>query len=267
MNPLTIPATGAVKVDIAVAAAQIRVSQRDSDIRLGITGEKDPGDITVESSTEPDGTVRLKISEPRRFVVSWRRRRGLVIDLATPPGTELTVDGAAADLRSAGTLGSVHFSTATGDIRLDHVTGDVRVKGVSGDVHVAAVDGELSVHLVRGDVTAGVVASGTQLRTASGTVSVHDLRGISAINSVSGDVRIAGAGAGALSVQVLSGAVSIGIASGVGSALDISTLSGRTTSELPVTPSPIQSDAPRLDLTVSTVSGDVRVHPARNEAA
>ena len=267
MNPLSVPATAAVEVTIAVAVAQIRVTESTGEVRLDITGQKDPDDITVESTTDADGRVRLKVSERRRYVVSLRRRQGVVIDLAAPPGTELVVDGAAADLRSTGTLGSVHCSTAAGDTRLDHVTGDVHVKGATGDVHVALVGGELNVHLVSGDVTAGDVAAGTQLRTASGKVTVGGLRGISAVNSVSGDVRVASAGAGALAVQVLSGDVSVGIAPGVGSALDVSTLSGRTTSDLPVTGSPTHPDSPRLDLTVSTVSGDVRIHPAAKEAA
>jgi Putative adhesin len=267
MNPLTVPAPGAVHVTLGVAVAKIRVAECPGEVRLGITGQKNPDDVSVESTTDADGTVRLKVSERRRLVVSLRRRQGVVIDLATPPGTALVVDGAAADLRSTGTLGQVHISTAAGDTHLDHVTGDVHVKGGTGDVQVASVGGELSVHLISGDVTAGDVAAGAQVRTASGQVAVGAVRGVSAVNSVSGDVRVASAGAGSLSVQVLSGDVSIGIAPGVSSALDVSTLSGRTTSDLPVTGAPSQSDSPSLDLTVSTVSGDVRIHPATKEAA
>jgi len=267
MNPLSIPANGQVRVEINVAVADIRVSESRDTVALHITGERDPGDVIVDTSTDADGTVRLTVTEKRRRGVVWGRRRGLTIELATPPSTSLTVDGVATDLRSTGTLGSVHCSTAAGDTRLDHVTGDVHVKGATGDVRVAVVGGELNVHLVSGDVTAGDVAAGAQLRTASGKVTVGSIRGISAVNSVSGDVRVASAGAGSLAVQVLSGDVSVGIAPGVGSGLDVSTLSGRTTSDLPVTGSPTHPDSPRLDLTVSTVSGDVRIHPAAKEAA
>ena len=148
MNPLSIPANGQVRVEINVAVADIRVSESRDTVALHITGERDPGDVIVDTSTDADGTVRLTVTEKRRRGVVWGRRRGLTIELATPPSTSLTVDGVATDLRSTGTLGSVHCSTAAGDTRLDHVTGDVHVKGATGDVRVAVVGGELNVHLV-----------------------------------------------------------------------------------------------------------------------
>ncbi|HUV48032.1 MAG TPA: DUF4097 family beta strand repeat-containing protein [Actinomycetes bacterium] len=267
MNPLTVPASGHVHVEINVAVADIRVSESRDTVALHITGERDPDDVIVDTSTDADGTVRLTVSEKRRRGVVWGRRRGLTIELATPPSTSLSVDGAATDVRSVGTLSEVRFTTAAGDARLDHVVGNAHVKGATGQVRANTVDGALYVQLVSGDVSVGRAGAGAELRTASGEISFGVLLGESSVSTASGDVRISSAGAGTLSVQVLSGDVSIGVAPGVSSALDVSTLSGKTTSDLPVTSAPAQPDSPRLDLTVNTVSGDVRIHRAAKEAA
>ncbi len=150
---------------------------------------------------------------------------------------------------------------------LDRVTGTSHVTGAAGQVRVNTVDGALNVHLVSGDVSVGRAGVGAQLRTASGEISVGELLGESSRLHRLRRRPISSAGAGRLSVQVLSGDVSIGLAPGVSSALDVSTLSGKTTSDLPVTSAPAQPDSPRLDLTVNTVSGDVRIHPAQGAAA
>jgi DUF4097 and DUF4098 domain-containing protein YvlB len=267
MQPLTLPATGAVRVRINVAVAKITVTERAGAVGLQITGEKDPDQVTVDSSTDPDGTVRITVSERRRRSGAWKRRKGLAIELATPPETALVVDGAAADIANEGVLDSVRFTTAAGDAQLDRISGDLDVKGAAGDVRAASVAGQLSVHLASGDISVGSVDGGANLRTASGKISVGRLNGDSSVSSISGDVDIASVGAGSLAVHVLSGDVTVGLASGVASALDVSTLSGKTLSDLPVSGTPTQPDAPHLDLKVSTVSGDVRVRRAVRPAA
>jgi len=267
MEPITLPATGPVRVQITVAVAGVTVKPATDRVDLSITGEKDPDQVTVDTSTDADGTVRVTVTEHRRRSSAWKRRKGLAIELAAPPQTTLIVDGAATDIRSTTELGSVRFTTAAGDAVLDRVTGDVDVKGAAGSVRASAVGGQLSVHLASGEVTVGSVARGANLRTASGDVSVGDLTGDSSISSISGDVDLACVGAGSLSVHVLSGDVQVGLAPGVGSALDVSTLSGKTVSDLEVSGSPTDSGAPQLDLKVNTVSGDVRVRRATKDTA
>ena len=94
MNPLTVPASGQVRVEINVAVADVRVTESRDTVALHVTGEKDQDDVTVDTSTDADGTVRLTVTEKRRRGVVWARRRGLTIELATPPSTSLTIDGA-----------------------------------------------------------------------------------------------------------------------------------------------------------------------------
>ena len=269
MEPLSFPTSGAVRIDIGVAVGdvRVRVHHQDSPVGLHITGEKDPDQVTVDQVVESDGTLRVTVSESRRKSAAWKRRKGLAISIETPPQTALVVDGAAVDLHSDGQLDSVRFTSAAGNARLSQVAGDVDVKGAAGGVAVERVGGRLGVHLASGDVVAGSVAKGANLRTASGDISLGSVSGESSVSSLSGDIEIDSAHAGSLSVHVVSGDVSVGIAPGVSTALDVSTLSGSTRSDLEVSPTPLAPDAPQLGLKVNTVSGDIRIRRATKDTA
>ena len=140
------------------------------------------------------------------------------------------------------------------------------MKGAAGGVTVERVGGRLNVHLASGDVVATSVADGANVRTASGDISLGSLAGESSISSLSGDIEIGSVHAGYVSVYVVSGDVGVGIAPGVATALDVSTLSGSTRSDLEVSQTPVAPDAPQLGLKVNTVSGDVRIRRATEDA-
>ncbi len=268
MEPLSFPTSGAVRIQVAIAVGDVRVRVREhaSKVGLHITGEKEPDQVTVDHAVESDGTLRITVTESRRRISAWKRRKGLAITIDTPPATTLVVDGAAVDLRTDGKLDCVRFTSAAGDARLAEVAGDVDVKGAAGGVTVERVGGRLNVHLASGDVAATSVADGANVRTASGDISLGSLAGESSISSLSGDIEIGSTHAGYVSVYVVSGDVGVGIAPGVATALDVSTLSGSTRSDLEVSPTPVAPDAPQLGLKVNTVSGDVRIRRATEDA-
>jgi DUF4097 and DUF4098 domain-containing protein YvlB len=223
--------------------------------------------VVVESSLETDGILRIGVSERRRRSAAWKRRKGLTIELATPPQTTLIIDGAAIDVNSEGRLESVRFTSAAGHARLDEVAGDVDVKGAAGDITVGRVAGHLNVQLASGDISASSVSRGCNLRTASGDLSLGSRAGQGSISSLSGDVEIGSADPGSLSVHVVSGEVVVGIAPGVSTALDVSTLSGTTRSDLEVSSAPLTADGPQLELKVNTVSGDILIRSATRDTA
>ena len=87
---------------------------------------------------------------------------------------------------------------------------------------------------------------------------------------MSGDVRVDRLGAGQARIDAVSGCVQLGIEPGLHVWMDLSSVSGRTTSEL--TPDDAGSSAhraapARLDVKVSTVSGDVQVTRAPEAVA
>lgn len=262
MESMTFPAPGAVFVEISVAAADVRVTEQSGRVGLQITGERDPEQVSVESVEDPDGTLRITVTERRRNLSGWKRRKGLDITLQTPATTRLDVEGGAIDLRAKGPLTSLRFASGAGDARLEDVAADVDVKGASGDVRVQRVGGRLKVHLASGDVSADTVCQGATVRTASGDIALGAVSGESSITSLSGDVVVESAQPTSLSVQAVSGDVEVGIATGVPAVLDVSSLSGDARSDLEISSAPSTTDAPPLDLKVSTVSGDVRIRRA-----
>lgn len=262
MEAMTFPAPGAVTLEISIGTGDVRVRERAGTVSLHVTGEQDPDQVTIESSEEPDGSLRITVTERRRGITGWKRRKGLDITVDTPAQTTLDIDGGAVDVRSKGQVAGLRFASGSGDARLDDVADDVVVKGASGDVRVRNVGGQLRVHLASGDVLVDSIVGGATVRTASGDIALGTLAGESSITSLSGDVVIHRAEPHSLAVQAVSGDVEVGIAPGVPAVLDVSSLSGETRSELDVSATPGTGDVPPLDLKVNTVSGDVRIRRA-----
>ena len=100
MEPLSFPTSGAVRIQVAIAVGDVRVRVRElaSKVGLHITGEKEPDQVTVDHAVESDGTLRITVTESRRRISAWKRRKGLAITIDTTPETTLVVDGAAVDL-------------------------------------------------------------------------------------------------------------------------------------------------------------------------
>ena len=190
MEAMTFPAPGAVTLEISIGAGDVRVREQAGAVSLHVTGEQDPDQVTIESSEEPDGSLRITVTERRRGISGWKRRKGLDITVDTPAQTTLDIDGGAVDLRSKGQVAGLRFASGSGDARLDDVADDVVVKGASGDVRVRHVGGQLRVHLASGDVFADSVVGGATVRTASGDIALGTLAGESSITSLSGDVVI-----------------------------------------------------------------------------
>jgi DUF4097 and DUF4098 domain-containing protein YvlB len=83
-------------------------------------------------------------------------------------------------------------------------------------------------------------------------------------NTASGDVRVSRVASGEANVKAVSGDVMVGVAPGAGVYLDLSSLSGRITSQLEETDG---GDDVSLRVTCRTVSGDIRIARADVSAA
>ena len=191
------------------------------------------------------------------------RRIALRVQVSCPPGSSLGVASASADVRGAGVLGAVDVKTASGDVVVERVAslttqsasgdviarevdGDVVAKTTSGDVQIRSVGGDLVVAAVSGDVHLGTVGGTCRVSTVSGDVEVDDLAGQATVNGVSGNVEL-------------------GIPAGRRLWLDIRSATGDVRSDLDVGDS-AADDTPVAELTVRTVSGDVRIRRAKSTA-
>jgi hypothetical protein len=227
------------------------------------------GDARILESVDIDATERagrLEVAVQAQFE-RWGirvslRRVALRVRVTCPPGSSLEVSSASADVRGAGILGAVEVKTASGDVVVQRVaslatqsaSGDVLAREVDGDAVVKTTSGDLQIRSVGGDLVAAAV---------SGDVQVASIGGDCRVSTVSGDIQVAEL-AGEATVNGVSGDVELGIPPGRRLWLDIRSATGDVRSELDVADGPPASDeAPATNITVRTVSGDVRLRRAR----
>lgn len=183
----------------------------------------------------------------------------------------LSVQTAAAPVRTAGTRGELDIDTGSGAIEVRGAEGDVSLDAGSGSVTVDAVRGSsVKVSTGSGSVT------GTNLRAPAVNVEVGSgsvrLSGVSArdvsVETGSGGVQLAlSSDAQRVNVETGSGGVTLGLPAGFGADLHVETGSGGIDVQVPVTNRRVARS--RFDgrigdgggrVEIDTGSGGVRVH-------
>ncbi len=235
----------------------------------------------------PTGSGHLVVVKvPRPHGKRFLRRDGVTTRVQVPEGAGVAVVTGSADIEVTGPVGSADVKTASGDVVTDDVAADVHVKTASGDVTVGNVGGQIRAYTASGDLRCSSVAGSAVFSTAtgdlelgaagnrvdvkatSGDVRLGELaRGAKVVN-VSGDVRVLALGDGALQVRSVSGNVSVGVAKGVDLQVDVETLSGTVSSEIPLVDRPVPGRREaRVMLRIRSVSGNVAIAPALEHVA
>ena len=253
----TFPAAAPLRADLELPSGSIDVTLAPTEeIRVSL----EPVGAMTEKAREQIESARVTF-DGQHLVVEIPKLRlrdvPLRLTVLLPPQSTLTCSTASADITTTGVVGPFGARTASGDVlfdgvcdlcdvttasgvvRLGDVLGEGRVKTASGDIVVASIGGRAAIDTASGDVQVGQAASDVRVRTASG------------------DIRLSHVSQGHLSVNSASGDVIIGVAQGVGTWLDIITVSGSTKCTLP-TESSGEAEA-ALRISCRTVSGDVRI--------
>ena len=260
MEPITYDTPGELTLELRIPSGSVTVRTADVDTTtLRITGERADDDLTVDFDPGRGSGHRLSVQLRRKGRGGWRTNQGITVEVSAPETTRLRVESGSTDLRVQGPVTSVTFLSGSGDAFLDDVRDSADVKVASGDLRVRSVGGTLTFHSASGDLRAGAALGGLTSRTASGDIEVGDTLGTLRVTTISGDVALSGVGAGSLDVQAVSGDVTVGVTPGTQVYLDLSSLSGSTTSDLPVSDQPGAEPGPQLDVRAHTVSGDIRV--------
>ena len=133
-------------------------------------------------------------------VVDWLRRmttrlekNRAVVSLSVPEDAATSVNTVSAAGLLAGLRAAVQVNTVSGTITLDDIVGPVDVNTVSGEVECGRVQGPLKVHSVSGAVTAQQSdVPAVSINTVSGDITLDLLNAAAQIksNSVSGDVTV-----------------------------------------------------------------------------
>jgi hypothetical protein len=253
------PSPEPIDVDINIGSGRVVVfaEERASAQVFVDPGDAVPGSRSTAENTEVSfngNTLRVHVPSAKGF-----RRTGQVrIEVRVPLDSRLRVESGSADLETTGRLADVANQSGSGDTHVSLVTGTCGIQTGSGDVQADEV-GTLNVKTGSGDVSVRTVSAGT-IRTASGDVEVRSATGVMEISTASGDVDVRSAGGHEVRIGTASGDVEVGVPVGTRVWMDLSTVSGDTTSDLAMTDTPDQGA--QLNVRVRTVSGDIRLRRA-----
>src|SRR6266699_2124286 len=228
-------ASGTVAVTAAptdVVTVQVHRGRPSDPARPEADDDRLADDVSVDFAAH-----HLVVSELPKRGLGWRSK-GLHIVISMPAGSRAAVSAASADVTCQGEYGAVDVRTASG--RID-VAAEVNAQTASGQIHVRHAAGDVTARTASGEIRIRIADASVTARTASGSVRVASVaRGRADLTSVSGDIDVK-------------------VAPGTGVFLDLSSLSGRVTSDLAASDQGGDAD---LRLRCQTVSGAVQVSRA-----
>ncbi len=229
--------------------------------------------VEVSASPELEEEARIEM-RPRRdgheVSVIIEKRSGLFrafreevrVRVTSPPGADVEVSTASADVDARGDFGGAQVNTASGDVEFEHVGGEAQVNSASGDVKLVRVDGPLTVNTASGDLEVGRLQGEGKVRAASGDISIDEADASLKVQTASGDVEIESVREGDVVLQTASGDIEVGIKQGSKLWIDAKSMSGETSSELEIGDAPTDGEGPMVEVRATAMSGDIRVKRA-----
>ncbi|MFJ8662482.1 DUF4097 family beta strand repeat-containing protein [Streptomyces sp. NPDC093795] len=125
-----------------------------------------------------DGVLRIEAPDAKNRVLG--NSGSVEITVQLPAGSRVEAKAATAELRGVGRLGDVSFESAHGTVKLDE-TGGARITLAAGDIAVGRLGGPAEISSQKGDLTIAEALRGSvTLRTEHGAISVGAARGVSA---------------------------------------------------------------------------------------
>lgn len=251
------PCPAPVPVSVRIAAGSVEIFAEERGTATVDVTERGDGTESAATQIRFDGDgLAVVAPEP----TGWLRRgyRDHVV-IRVPTGCALSVRAVSADLRCAGRYRTATIGTASGQVYVGTVDGELDVTAMSGGIRADRVGGAAHVNSASGNVRLASAGGQVTAHTASGDIDLGDLAGSAHLITTSGGVTIGTARAGALRIRTMSGDVKAGVAAGTGVWLDLSSVSGRTRNDLPMSAEPPTGGAP-LTIAVQSISGDIHVY-------
>ncbi len=155
-----------------------------------------------------------------------------------------------AQLVFRGKLGDLHVQSVSGDIDVRITTGDVTLEKVAGNIHVEVITGDIvangNIHKARivtiaGSIEVGGASGDVHATTTTGDITVNGtrLRAIT-LQTMTGDVSLAASieGSAGRSISTHSGDISLSFATGTRAIVEARTFMGNISSDFPLTLQP-----------------------------
>ncbi|MFJ2741128.1 DUF4097 family beta strand repeat-containing protein [Streptomyces sp. NPDC087440] len=172
----------AVTAHLDLPAGSIRLIAAD---RTDTTVEVRPADPAksrdakaAEATTVSYENGVLRITAPE--AKKFGNSGAVEITVQLPAGSHVEAKTATADFRGVGRLGDVTYDSAHGSVKLDE-TAAARLTLLAGDIHVGRLDGASQLSTAKGDLTVAEAVRGElTLRTEAGNITVGAARGTDA---------------------------------------------------------------------------------------
>jgi DUF4097 and DUF4098 domain-containing protein YvlB len=263
MRRETFSTPGPLLLNVRVPSGQIdleAVEGTETIVELEGTPELEE-EARIELRPRRDGhEVVVAIEE--RFGFLRRGRADVRVRLTSPPGADVEVSTASADLDARGEFGALQANTASGDVRFEHVGGEAQVNSASGDVNLEHVGGRLTVNTASGDLEVGSLGGEGKIRAASGDISIDEADTALKVQTASGDVEVGSVREGDVTLQTASGDIEVAVKQGSKVFIDARSMSGETSSELEITDAPSEGEGPLVEIRATAMSGDIEIRRA-----
>lgn len=260
------PCDGPIDLSANIAAGTVTVSAEPVRVATAVisrSGRDTETDLETEISVDYDA-AHLRVTQLKPLGL---RLRGHSFDvrITVPIGSNCVVATAAADVTCHGELGSLDVKTASGTVTSDLVRGRADIVTTSGAIRLGEVSGRVSAKTASGMIRLATLADDVDAASVSGDITIGTARACVSAGTASGRIRIENVSRGDTSVKTVSGDVSVAVAPGVGVYLDLSSLTGKVSSDLQ--PDDEARHDAGLRLHCRSVSGRLRVTRAQTSPA
>ncbi|MFK0256581.1 DUF4097 family beta strand repeat-containing protein [Streptomyces sp. NPDC090445] len=182
MQKFATPAPVSVVLDIPAGRIRFIAADRaDTAVEVLPASASKSADVKAAEQTGvayADGVLRIEAAPAKNRILGSSGSVEVTVQL--PADSRIEAKTAAAELRGVGRLGDVVFESAQGSVKLDE-TAAARLTLQAGDVSVGRLNGPAEVSTQKGDIHIAEAVRGTvTLRTEHGGISVGAARGVSA---------------------------------------------------------------------------------------
>jgi hypothetical protein len=261
------PLTGPIKLDVRLAHGSVTVETADhlTEATVRLEPHKNAGDLLEQTAVELRGDT-IVVHAPRQGGIfdfakfGGRGKAGLDVHVVVPTDTPVKISTFTAPIRIPGDVGSADIAFGAAEAVVRRVAGDLRMRFGSGTAKVVEVTGSVQVRSGSGDAEFGEVGGALSSGCGSGNLRARIVHGAVHARCGSGAARLE-AVHDDVDVASGSGGLEIGLPAGVSAELNVTTGSGRVSSDLPVEDAP-RSAAKPIHIRARTGSGDVRLFRA-----
>lgn len=181
MNKFDTPAPISAVLHIPAGRVQFIAADRaDTTVEVLPANAAKGRDVKAAEQTTvdyADGVLRIEMPVKNQYLGP---SGSVEVTVKLPAGSRVQAKAASTQLRGVGRLGDVAFDGAYHQIKLDEAA-SVRLTATDGDVEVGRLGGPAEISTQRGDIRIAEAMRGTvTLRTQSGDISVNATAGVSA---------------------------------------------------------------------------------------